>query len=505
MRDRLNTIERKRKQSQSVSSSRITQEPGKRTARERINRLLDRGSFQELDLWTSAVTTGFPIDSTEYPTDGVITGYGTVNKKPVYVWSQDAAILNGTIGLIHGKKIMFVMEKALQARVPIIGIIDSEGERAEDSIQYPRFFSIEAICHQTVMASGIIPQISLVMGKGIGELALLSQLTDFVFMVRGSSNIYVAMETECDAAEDIGTAWIHSTRTGCCDLLAENDDDCISKCRALLAYLPLNNEEKAPQVKTKDSVDRREEQLLDLVPLNSAKTYSMYKLISLITDDGKFLELKRYWAQNLIVGIASFGGMVTGIVANNPQNKAGCMELDASDKMARFVRFCDAFNIPLVWLADTPAFLPAVEQEQRGLIRHGCRVIFANSEATVPQITVVIRKLYGGGALAMPGIQLNGDLIVAWPSMERGLMGAEGAVAIIYRGELTSIADEEERSKRKKELVEYMRQRIEMIQSESSQDYIDPRDTRKVIICALQTLVNKKWKLYPRKHENIRL
>ncbi|MDY7018745.1 MAG: acyl-CoA carboxylase subunit beta [Chloroflexota bacterium] len=501
----LKEIEKRLKQGGGIAEIEKQHSKGKLTARERVEKLLDPGSFQELDLWCSSLETGFPIDAEEHPGDGVIVGYGEVNSRTVFVWSQDATVLRGTIATVHTRKIVMVMEKALQARVPIVGIIDSEGLRAEDSIQYSRFFSPEAMCYFQVMSSGIIPQIALVMGPCTGEMALSASLANFVFLVRGTSYMHVATSPAGITSEELGEAWMHAKTTGCYDVFAEDDEDCLQKCRELLSFLPSNSKEILPLLDTMDDPNRREEELLDLVPVDSSKPYSMYKLISLIVDNEQFLEIRRYWARNLIVGFTRLGGRTVGILANNPQDKGGCMNLDAADKLARHVRFCDAFNIPLLWIADTPAFLPAVDEETRGLIRHGCKVIFANSEATVPQITIAIRKLYGGGGLAMPGMMLGGDMLVSWPLLERGLMGPEGAVSIIYRKELSSIKDDTARAEQERKRVKEMADRLDLLQRESSQEFLDPRDTRPFLIKAFKALANKQQELPQRRHENIRL
>lgn len=480
-------------------------EKGKLTARERIDKLLDPGTFQELDIWGTPLATGFAIDEKDTQADAVAVGYGDVNGRPIYVWAQDATVLGGTLANIHARKIAMVMEKAIHARVPIVGIIDSEGPRVQDAIQYYRFYSPEAMVYFQTMASGVIPQISLVMGPCVGEMAIAASLTDFVFMVRKTSYMHVAPPPEDKTAEEVGDPSVHSRRTGCCDVLAKSDEECLESCRELLGYLPSNNAELPPVVDTGDDPNRREEELLSLVPFDSEKPYSMHKVISLIVDNGEFFELKRQWANNLITGFGRLVGQTVGFIANNPQAMGGCLTLDAADKMARFARFCDAFNIPLVWLADTPAFLPAVDEETRGLIRHGCKLVFSNVEATVPQITIAIRKLYGGGQLAMPGTTLGGDLDVAWPTVQRGLMGAEGAVSIIYKREFQAIEDESAREKKQAQRVEEMQQKFQALEREWAQEFIDPRDTRPFIIKALKTLASRHEGRPERKHENIRL
>jgi acetyl-CoA carboxylase carboxyltransferase component len=506
MQDKLN--ERIAAKAQAMTTRRqpnIEPQPWKLSARERIEKLVDSGSFQELDLLLSSAESDLDSTAGGIATDGVITGYAEVNGRPLFVWSQDGDILGGSVGVIHAKKITWLFEKALQTRVPIVGIVDSMGERAADLIEYPHFYSLESVCQLQVNASGVIPQIIMVMGPCAGSMAIVAEMADFVFMVRDTSYMHIAQPPEGTSGKALGEARIHARTTGCCDVLTDNDINCIEKCRKLLSYLPQHNLENPPFKDSGDDPNRREEALLELVPTNESSVFDMHKVISLIIDREEWFEIKRYWAANLITGLTRLGGQVAGIIANNPKDKGGCMTLDAADKMARFIRFCDSFNIPLIWLADCPAFLPSVSEETRGLIRHGSKVIYANSQATVPQITVSIRKLYGGGGLAMPGIGLGGDLFVSWPVLARGVMGVDGAVAILYKAELASIKDEAEREKQRQKRCLEISQRMKMAEQQQPQDFIDPRDTRSFLIKALKMLKNKKRQLPPRKHGNIRL
>jgi acetyl-CoA carboxylase carboxyltransferase component len=506
MEDKLN--ERIAAKAQAMATRRqsdIELQPGKLSARERIEKLVDLGSFQELDLLLTSAESELDSTAGGIPSDGVITGYAEVNGRPLFVWSQDGDVLGGSVGVIHAKKITWLFEKALQMRVPIVGIVDSIGERAADLIEYPHFYSLESVCELQVAASGVIPQIVMVMGPCVGGMALVAAMADFVFMVRETSYMHIAQPPEGVSGEALGEARMHARKTGGCDVLADNDSDCIEKCRKLLGYLPQHNMENPPFVDLGDDPQRREEQLLELVPTTESVPFNMHTLISLVVDKGELFEPKKQWAANLIIGLTRLGGQVAGIIANNPRDKGGCMTLDAADKMARFVRFCDTFNIPLIWLADCPAFLPSVNEETRGLIRHGAKVIYANAQATVPQITVSIRKLYGGGGLAMPGTGLGGDLFVSWPVLARGVMGVDGAVAILYKGELESIKDEAERKKQRQKRSLEISQRMKLAEQQQPQDFIDPRDTRPFLIKALKMLKNKKRQLPPRKHGNIRL
>ncbi len=505
---KLAQIERMRSRLQqggSAAEVKKQRQKGKLTARERVDKLLDTGTFQELDIWGTPMDTESLIDYRKGPADAVAVGYGQVNGRPIYLWAQDATVLGGTLANVQARKIAMVMEKAIHARVPIVGIIDSEGPRLQDAIQYYRFYSPEAMVYFQTMASGVIPQISLIMGPCVGEMAISACMADFVFMVKNTSYMCVSPPPEGTSNEVAGDPVVHAQETGCCDILADNEEECLQRCRELLNYLPSCNEEPPPLIDTGDDPDRREEGLLGIVPFNTMKAFSMHRIISLIADNGDLYELKRLWANNLITGFVRLAGRTVGIIANNPEVMGGSLTLDAADKMARFVRFCDVFHIPLVWLADTPAFLPAVDEETRGLIRHGCKLVFSNVEATVPQITVAVRKLFGGGGVAMPGTTLGGDLDVAWPTVQRGLMGGEGAVSIIYKRELQAIEDEAAREERRAQLVAEMKHNFQALEQEWAQEFIDPRDTRPFLIKALKTLENRHEERPRKKHENMRL
>lgn len=508
MHEKLRSFEERRRQIELATADAVKTQHGKGrlTARERVTKLLDPGSFQELDGWHGPLKTEFDIDARPSAGDGVVVGYGLVHGRPVTVWAQDATVLEGTVATVHARKVNMIMENALNARTPIIAIFDSSGLRPQDLIQYPEFYSTSTMAHFQTIASGVIPKISLVMGPCTGDLALIAGLGDFLFMVKDSSYMHLMPPPPGMTSQQVGDPWgVHAKVTGCCDVLAENDGDCLEKCRELLSYLPSNNGEMPPIEDSADDPNRREDRFLELVPVDISKTYDMYELISLIMDQGGFFEIKSYFAKNLITGFARLDGSTVGVIANNPRDRGGCMTLDAADKMSRFVRFCDAFGIPCIWCMDTPAFLPAVDEETRGLIRHGSRMIMANSEATVPQITLAIRKGYGGGRLAMPGQGLMGDLTVAWPTFEPGMMGSDGAVNALYRKELAAIDDEAERQKQWDKYFQEMRQGQVSATHEATQVFIDPRDTRPFLIRALKWLKNRKQEWPPRKHENFRM
>ncbi|OPX39723.1 MAG: hypothetical protein B1H11_02295 [Desulfobacteraceae bacterium 4484_190.1] len=413
------------------------------TARERVEKLLDPGTFYEIELFSKPIETGLPVDKKTIRGDGLVVGYGDVNGQPICVWAQDATMFGGKVGITHGAKIVTLIERALKA--------------------------------------------------------------NFVFMVRNSSYMCVSSPPEGVASEDMGGAPMHFKKTGCCDVLADSDEECIQKAKELLGFLPSNNNDTAPLVDNGDDVNREVPELLDIVPGDSKKPYRVQDVIIAIVDNGQFFETKGGWATNLVVGFARFGGKSVGIIANNPWIMGGCLDVDSADKLARFVRFCDAFNIPLVYLADTPAFLPGIEQERRGIIRHGAKTVFANSVATTSQIQVYLRKCYGGGNLGMPGNNLGGDFGILWPTAEVLLMHPEGAVSIIYRKEIAEADDP------KKEYQQRVAQFKETGAVENvwevmtGQDYIHPKDTRSKIIRTLRLLEGKRLETRWHKHDNMPL
>jgi len=468
---------------------------GKLTARERVEKLFDPGTFFEIDLLARPVETGFPKDKESIRGGGVIVGYGDVNGRPVCVWAQDAMVFGGRVGVVHARKIVEVIERAVKARIPCIGMIDSEGILVEDMISTPSNYSYDRIVYEQTRASGVIPQISLIMGPCKGAAAISAQLSDFVFMVRDGSHACVSGPAGEVTPEELGAAATHFRKTGCCDVLAENDEECIQKARELLSFLPSNNRDKPPPVDHGDDINREVPELLDIVPGDVRKPYKIQKVI----------HARGGWADNLVVGFARFGGKTAGLIANNPRVLGGCLDVNSADKHARFVRFCDAFSIPLVYFADTPAFLPSVKQERRAIIRHGSKVVFSNSMATTPQMQIYLRKCYGGGNLAMPGSNLGGDLGLLWPSAEVLVMHPEGAVSIIYRKEIAEADDP------RREYQDRIAQFKEAgaVENEwegwSGQDYIHPKETRSKIIKTLRLLEGKKVEMTCRKHDNIPL
>jgi len=487
---------------------------GKLTARERVNAFVDKDSFRESELWAKARKTGFDIDDRDFPGDGVITGYGEVNNRPVHLFAQDFTVLGGTMASVHGQKIIGTMEKALKMRTPCINMIDSGGMRFQDYVtsqfrdSYPTIFKLHTIC------SGVIPQIALMMGPCLVGAAYAPILTDIVIMVKDTSYMYIAGPPILKEAtfveitdQELGGAMMHARVSGCCDLVAENDMDAIKKCQEILSFLPSHCEELPPFVDTGDDPNRRDDELLDIVPLDHKKYYDMHDVIKIIVDNGCFFPLKPDYAKNMITGFARLGGNSIGVIANNPKFLAGSINIDAADKQARFIRFCDAFNIPLVFLVDTPAYFPGVNQERGGIIRHGAKVLHAVAESTVPKFTVYIRKGYAGANPAMCGTGIGSDLLLAWPSAKIALMTPEPAVAAIYRKEIKEAEDPEKaRLQRLEEYkLKFSEQPYHAAEIRWIDDIIDPRDTRSILIKSLKIFANKKEERPWKKHGNIPL
>ena len=487
---------------------------GKLTARERILLLLDEGSFNELDLWMKPRLTGSDVDKKFLPGDGVVTGFGEIHGRPVYVYAQDFTVLGGSVASVHARKIMKVMEEALRMRVPCIGMIDSGGGRIQDTLtgdmmdNYPRIFYLHTIL------SGVVPQISLIMGPSAAGAAYSPILTDFCFMVKDTSSMYIASpeliksvsSRDC-TVEEIGSPQMHAQVSGCSDLTVADDKECILNAKELLSYLPQNNRESPPFVESQDDPDRLNHELLEIVPADLKKPYDVREVIKCIADNRYFFEIKKDFAPNIVIGFLRLGGRSIGVIANNPRFLAGAIDIDASDKHARFVRFCDAFNIPLLFLVDTPAYLPGVNQERGGIIRHGAKILHAVSEATVPKVTVVLRKAYGGGITAMCPRAMGANLVLAWPCAEIALMGAEGAVSIIFRKELKEAKDSKEVFARR--LNEYKetigRNPYHAAEIGWVEDIIDPRFTRSILVKAFSRFAGKTEERPWKKHGNIPL
>ncbi len=516
MRDKVKELAEEREKLLNVPSKEAVDRQhkrGKLTARERVDHLFDPGTFWESNAWAKPKTTGFDIDQEDIRGDAVVTGYGMIDGRPVCAYSQDFTVVGGTVATVHAKKTMRLMRQALDMRVPVINIIDSGGVRIQDAVTrdfndaYPAYFNMHTYL------SGVIPQIGLLMGPCAAGAAYSPILTDFLIMVKGPGRyMYIASPTLLKSVqfvdvtdEQLGGADVHARISGCCDVTAADDDDCLQKARELLSYLPAHNQEKPPVVNTGDDPERRDDGILDVVPIDSRKAYDMHNVIKFIVDKGIFYEIKKEYARNMITGFARLDGKTIGIVANNPMHLAGAIDINASDKEARFIRFCDCFNIPLVFLVDNPAYLPGVEQEHGGIIRHGAKVLHAIGEATVPKLTVYVRKAFGGGVPAMCSEPMGADLLLAWPTALMGVMGADGAVNIIYRKEIASAPNPKELFQ--KRLAEYNatmgRFPYHAANMRWAEDIIDPRDTRRMLVHALKAYADKKQDRPWRKHSNI--
>ncbi|MEM1093783.1 MAG: acyl-CoA carboxylase subunit beta [Bacteroidota bacterium] len=484
---------------------------GKLTARERLDVLLDPGSFQELGMFVRHQTRDFGLDANRPYGDGVVTGYGTIDGRLVYVFSQDFTVFGGSLGEAHARKIVKVMNLALENGAPIIGLNDSGGARIQEGVVslggYADIFLLNT------MASGVIPQLSAIMGPCAGGAVYSPAITDFVFMVQGTSYMFVTgpdvvktVTQEEVTAEELGGAATHASKSGVCHVVTQNDVDCLLQLRALLKYIPQNCEDAVPLAATTDPHDRADADLDTLVPENPNKPYDILDVIRRVVDDGTFFEIHPDYAANLVVGFAHLGGRSVGIVANQPAVLAGCLDLDASIKGARFVRFCDAFNIPLVVFEDVPGFLPGTDQELRGVIRHGAKLLYAFCEATVPKMTVITRKAYGGAYDVMNSKHIRGDLNFAWPTAEIAVMGPKGAVEIIYRRQIAAADDPQATTDA---FIDAYREKFANPYVAAEYGYVDdviePRLTRQKLIAGLEMLKNKVVNNPRKKHGNIPL
>jgi propionyl-CoA carboxylase beta chain len=479
---------------------------GRLTARERIDQLLHKGSFREVDSFVVHRTNDFRLDQQKNLADSVITGWGTIEGRLVYVFSQDFTVFGGSLGEVHAEKVCKLMDMALKNGAPIIGLNDSGGARIQEGVVSLGGYA--DIFLRNVMASGVIPQISAIMGPCAGGAVYSPALTDFIFMVRHSSYMFVTgpevvktVTHEEVSFEDLGGAGVHSEVSGVCHVATDTDADTLYLIRKLLTFLPQNNMEDPPFLPTGDDPLRMEEALDKLVPDDPSKPYDIKDAIHLIVDDGQFFEIHEHYAMNIVVGFAHLGGHSIGIVANQPAVMAGVLDINSSDKAARFVRFCDAFNIPLLTFVDVPGFLPGTAQEHGGIIRHGAKLLYAFCEATVPKLTVVTRKAYGGAYDVMSSKHIRGDVNLAWPSAEIAVMGPDGAVSIIFRKELTQAEDP---LQRKSELVTEYREKFANPYVAASRGYIDdviePRETRPRLLNALEMLTNKRDANPAKKH-----
>jgi acetyl-CoA carboxylase carboxyltransferase component len=484
---------------------------GRLTARERIDLLLDKGSFRELDAFVTHRTHDFGLHRQQYLSDSVVTGWGTVSGRLVYVFSQDFTVFGGSLGEVHAEKVCKVMDMAMKSGAPLIGLNDSGGARIQEGVVSLGGYA--DIFLRNTLASGVIPQISAIMGPCAGGAVYSPALTDFIFMVKNTSYMFVtgpdvvkSVTREDVSFEDLGGASVHSATSGVCHYVADNEADALYLIRKLLSYIPQNNMEDPPFVPGNDDPLRTEASLDTLVPDNPNKPYDVKEVIGLVFDNGEFFEIHEQYAMNVVVGFARLGGHSVGIVANQPAVLAGVLDIDASEKAARFIRFCDCFNIPIITFEDVPGFLPGVKQEHGGIIRSGAKLLYAYCEATVPKLTVITRKAYGGAYDVMSSKHIRGDLNLAWPTAEIAVMGPEGAVSIIFRKELAQAADP---VARKAELVAEYREKFANPYVAASRGYIDdviePRETRARLINGLEMLHNKRDSNPQKKHGNIPL
>ena len=487
---------------------------GKMTARERLALLLDEGSFEEFDMFVQHRCTNFGMENSRYDGDGVVTGMGTIDGRQVYVFAQDFTVNGGSMSETMAAKICKVMDLAVRNGVPLIGINDSGGARIQEGINSLAGFG--EIFERNILASGVIPQISGIFGPCAGGAVYSPALTDFTIMVKDTSYMFLtgpsvvkAVTGEDVSQEDLGGAAVHSKKSGIAHFAAKDEEEGIQTIKTLLSFLPSNNREQAPAVKTSDPAGRHDDALNEIIPDNPNKAYDMYEVIGSIVDEGRFLEVHRGWAKNIIIGFAHMNGRSVGIVANQPKVLAGVLDINASRKAARFVRFCDAFNIPIVSLVDVPGFLCGTQQEYGGIISHGAKLLYAYGEATVPKVTVTLRKSYGGAHITMSCKQLRGDINYAWPSANIAVMGAEGAVEILYSKELNKIEDPTERQaateQKRQEYNDLFCNPYNAASYGYIDDIIEPRNTRFRVIRALEQLADKKISNPWKKHDNLPL
>jgi acetyl-CoA carboxylase carboxyltransferase component len=482
---------------------------GRLTARDRLDLLLDPGSFREIDAFVTNRPSGIGMAKQHLLTDGVVTGWGTIEGRLVYVFSQDFTVMGGSLGSAHAAKITKVQDMAMKNGAPIIGINDSGGARIQEGLM--SLVGYSDIFLRNTLSSGVVPQISAIMGPCAGGAVYSPALTDFIFMVKNTSHMFltgpdvVKTVTHEDVTfEQLGGATVHNSTSGVAHFAADSEGDCLYLIRMLMSYLPSNNMEEPPASKSKDDPLRTDDSLDSIVPDNPNKPYDMKEVIEKIVDDGQFFEIQEHYATNIIIGFARLGGQSVGIVANQPAVLAGVLDINASEKAGRFVRFCDCFNIPIITFEDVPGFLPGVSQEHGGIIRSGAKLLYAYCEATVPKICVVTRKAYGGAYCVLSPRATRGDLVLAWPSAELAVMGADGAVNLIYRRDISGASDP---AAKKAELVRNYQDEVTnpyvAAQRGFVDDIIEPHDTRPRLINALQMLKNKRDTNPPKKHGNI--
>lgn len=514
MQDKIEKLRQLKKESELLGGEdqiRKQHEKGKMTARERILKLLDEGSFVELDRFVLHQCVHFGIDKKRFLGDGVVTGYGTINGRLVYVFSQDFTVFGGSLGEAYANKICKIMDLAMKVGAPVIGLNDSGGARIQEGVVSLGGYA--EIFFRNVMASGVIPQISVIMGPCAGGAVYSPAMTDFIIMTKNTSYMHItgpevikAITGEIVTSEELGGAISHSTKSGVAHFACENEEESLNFVKKLMTFIPSNNLEDPPYIETGDDINRQDMALLDLVPDDPNKPYNVKDVIRAVVDGGELLEVHEGWAKNIVCGFARLGGHSIGIVANQAAHLAGCLDIFASIKAGRFVRFCDCFNIPLVTFVDVPGFLPGTAQEYGGIITHGAKLLYAYCEATVPKLTVILRKAYGGAYDVMCSKHIRADINLAWPSAEIAVMGPDGAVNIIFRKE---IQDAEDKAKRKEELVRDYREKFASPYIAAERGYIDdviePQETRPRLINSLKTLLTKRESRPAKKHGNIPL
>jgi len=482
---------------------------GKLTARERIEKLVDTGSFVEIDAFVTHRCTDFGMDKETAPADGVITGYATIDGRPVYLYSQDFTVRGGSLGEMHAKKITKIIDMAMKMGCPVIGINDSGGARIQEGIDSLSGYG--EIFYRNTQASGVIPQISVILGPCAGGAVYSPALTDFIFMVDNISKMFITGPQVVQAAtgeqvteEQLGGSMAHTQISGVAHFNYPTEEECFTGIRSLLSFIPQNNLDDTFVYDTNDDLNRLSPELNTIIPDNPNKSYDIKDIIKKIADNGEFLEVQPMFAQNIVIGFVRLNGRSVGLVANQPKVKAGALDINASDKAARFIRFCDSFNIPIITLTDVPAFLPGVDQEHNGIIRHGAKLLYAYSEATVPKVNVILRKAYGGAYIAMSSKHLGTDLVFAWPTAEIAVMGPEGAANIIFRKEIENADDPI--AKRHEKIEEY-RERFTNPYMAAARGYVDdiiePEATRPRLISALEMLQSKRETRPPKKHGNM--
>ena len=492
-------------------------EKGKYTARERIAMLLDEGSFEEFDMFMLHRCTNFGMEKKQFLGDGVVTGYGTIGGRLVYIFAQDFTVNAGSLSETLAQKICKVMDQAMKVGAPVIGLNDSGGARIQEGVNALAGYA--EIFERNILSSGVVPQISAILGPCAGGAVYSPALTDFTIMRKNASYMFLTGPAVVEQVlgekvtqEQLGGASVHATKSGVAHFACDTEEEVIATIKELVSYIPQNNREEPPYVPTNDPIDRKEDSLNEIIPDSPNEPYDMYQVINAIVDDGKFFEIHKDYARNIIVGFAHMGGISVGIVANQPKMLAGVLDINSSRKGARFVRFCDAFNIPIVTLVDVPGFLPGTQQEFGGVILHGAKLLYAFGEATVPKVTVTLRKSYGGSHIVMSCKQLRGDMNYAWPSAEIAVMGASGAASVLYAKEAKALKDEgkvEEAkafiAEKEKEYTDLFANPYNAAQYGYIDDVIEPRNTRFRIIRALDQLRDKRLSLPDKKHGNIPL